>query len=122
MPKHPPKYFVRVCNYADYQHYKASRNKPPWIKWYIACLTSWRFTTLADGQKWHCVGLALLASRTENHIPADTRWLKRELHATGRVDLEPLIKAGFVEWCDCRECRGLKSAPIYPVVLLPEGE
>ena len=120
-PMPVPHHYLRVCNHDEFQHQK--HRSLPWIKWSFSWLKRYGFTSLTDAQKWHCVGLAMLASRTANHIPANTKWLKRELHATRRVSLGPLMDIGFVEWCGCKECRGLKVAPrTYAIALLPEEE
>lgn len=98
-----PNRFIRVRNHDDFQHYRD--RTPPWIKWQFSCLQSYNFTRLTDTQKWHAVGIAMLASRMSNHVPADTRWIAREIAATYRVDLRPLLAARFVEFCECQECR-----------------
>lgn len=104
--------YFRVRNHSEFQHYKSgerAKGPPSWIKWYVSCLSSYAFTSLTDAQKWHAVGIALLASQQDNHLPADTRWLARELSASGRVRIEPLLAARFIEWCECKNCKENKG-------------
>lgn len=89
MPSH-----IEVKNYEHFQHYKDRR--PPWIKLYNDLLEDYEFGCLPDASKWLAVGLWLLASRTGNRIPNDPKWIARMIHASGEIDLAPLVSAGFV--------------------------
>lgn len=87
--------FIRVRNFDRFQHYRD--RAPPWIKLYNELLDDYDFACLQDASKMHLIGIWLLASRTENKIPADPKWIGKRISATEKVDLSPLIKAGFIE-------------------------
>lgn len=86
--------YLRVRNWSEYQHY--SDRNPPWIKFHVRLLDDYEFTSLPDTAKAHLGGIFLLASKLDNKIPADPRWIARQIGATspvrlGRLDhfLEP---------------------------------
>ena len=89
---------LRVKNFERFQHYK-DRN-PPWIKLYNSLLDDYHFAQLPDASKWHLVAIWLLASRSNNSIPADEAWVTRMAGAHTPVRFEPLVSAGFVELYD----------------------
>jgi hypothetical protein len=97
----PPAY-IRVRNFSRYQHYK-NRN-PPWVKLYNSLLDDYSFGRLQDASKWLAVGLTLLASRTENHIPADPEWLSRRLSLSSPPNIDDVLSSGFAETCQCHQC------------------
>lgn len=86
---------LRVKNWETFQHYK-NRN-PPWIKLHRSLLTDYEFACLQDASKLHLVLIWLLASQTNNEIPADARYLQRMLHLDQEPNLNELIKHGFLE-------------------------
>ena len=83
-----------VRNFERFQHYKD--RSPPWIKLYNELLDDYSFAVLPDASKWHLVAIWLLASRSDNEIPADTKWIAGHIGATEQVDLTPLQQAGFI--------------------------
>ena len=85
----------RIVNFERFQHYKDRR--PPWIKLYADVLEDYEFGCLQDASKLHLVLLWLLASRHENRLPWDQKWLAQRIHATAKIDLETLQTAGFIE-------------------------
>ncbi len=89
-----------VRNFERFQHYKD--RSPPWIKLYNELLDDYRFAVLPDASKWHLVAIWLLASRSDNEIPADTKWIAGHIGATEQVDLTPLQEAGFIVTGQCR--------------------
>lgn len=89
------KEYIRVVNFEKFQHYKD--RTPPWIKLYNDILDDYEFSCLQDASKLHLVLIWLLASRTDNRIPADSGWIERKISATENVNLDELIKAGFLE-------------------------
>lgn len=89
---------LAVKDFDRFQHYKDRR--PAWIKLYNDLLDDYAFTCLPDASKWLAVGLWLLASRHENRIPNDPKWIARMVHASEPVDLKPLINAGFIAVLD----------------------
>jgi hypothetical protein len=87
--------YFRVVNFDKFQHYKD--RTPPWIKLYNEILDDYEFSCLQDASKLHLVLIWLLASRTDNKIPLDSEWIGRKISATETVDLDVLLKAGFIE-------------------------
>ncbi len=86
--------YVGVKGFERFQHYK-DRN-PPWIKLYNELLDDYEFGLLTDATKWHLVAIWLLASRYNNRIPADAKWIGQRINATGPVDIVGLVKSGFL--------------------------
>jgi hypothetical protein len=86
--------FIEVANHEKFQHYK-NRN-PPWIKLHSSTLDDYAFARLPDAQKWHLVGLWILASKTSNAIPVDPEWIAQRLGLTEPLNLETLMRAGFI--------------------------
>lgn len=88
--------YVEVVNWDQFQHYK-DRN-PPWIKLHSQLLENYDFTCLPDCSKSHLLGIWMLASRTDNKVPANPQWIGNKLGATEPVDLDLLIKRGFLKY------------------------
>jgi hypothetical protein len=89
--------YLSIRNLARYQHYKERR--PPWVKLYQTVLEDVEFTCLQDASKWLAVGLLLVASRYDNRIPWDAKWIARAVHSSEEIDLQPLFDMGYlVEW------------------------
>ncbi len=88
--------YIRVVNFERCLHYKA-RN-PIWFKLYLDLLDEYKFTELEDKYKWIVVGLHILAAKTSNKLPTSEKFLKKKLHIKGGLNLEVLIKAGFIEY------------------------
>ncbi|HYS46743.1 MAG TPA: hypothetical protein VEM35_09900, partial [Rhizomicrobium sp.] len=86
--------YFSVTNYDQQQHYKD--RGPTWIKLYNRLLDDYSFALLPDAGKWHLIGIFLLASRHANRIPADTGWLARQIGASDAIDLEGLMRGGFI--------------------------
>jgi hypothetical protein len=88
--------YAKVKNWDKYQHY--SDRNPPWIKLYNTLLDDYEYSCLQDDSKLLLMSLFLLASRTENKIPADPKWIRKKAMLDMDVDLEPLVNRGFVEY------------------------
>ncbi len=77
--------YLKIRNWDRFQHYGKHRDPdqpyspPPWIKLHLALTYDYEFTALEDHQKWHLIGLYLLAARTNNRIPADHEWITDRL-------------------------------------------
>jgi hypothetical protein len=84
----------RVKNFERFQHYKD--RAPPWIKLYNELLDDYEFGLLPDATKMHLVAIWLLASRSENKIPYDAKWVARRINANSEVDLSMLVDRGFL--------------------------
>jgi hypothetical protein len=87
--------FLRVTNWESLQHYKD--RTPPWIKLHNELLESYEFECLPDASKAHLLCIWLLASRTNNKINADPRWIARKIGANSPVDIDVLVNAGFLQ-------------------------
>jgi hypothetical protein len=83
-----------VKNFEKFQHYKD--RAPPWIKLYNGLLEDYEFGGLPDASKMHLIAIWLLASRSENKIPFDPKWVSNRINATEPVDLALLAKRGFI--------------------------
>jgi hypothetical protein len=86
--------FLSVKNFEKFQHY--SDRTPPWIKLYNAVLDDYGFACLPDADKWHLVAIWLLASRTGNRIPNDSKWVEKRINAKSAVNLNLFISSGFL--------------------------
>lgn len=87
--------YFKVKSWETFQHYK-DRN-PPWIKLHNHLLDNYEFECLPDASKAHLLCIWMLASRTQNNMPMDSKWIKRKIGASEDVDLEILLKYGFIE-------------------------
>jgi hypothetical protein len=83
-----------VKNFEKFQHYKD--RSPPWIKLYNEVLEDYAFASLPDTQKGQLMLIWLLASRMDNKIPWDAKWVASKINAKQPVDLEALARAGFI--------------------------
>lgn len=86
--------WIEVKNFTKFQHYRERR--PPWIKLHGSVFDNYEFTELADATKLLLIGLWVLASRTDNRIPNKPKWIRGCLHLTERLNLAPLVEAGFI--------------------------
>ncbi len=84
-----------VKNFEKFQHYKD--RAPPWIKLYNELLENYDFGVLPDCLKGQLIGIWLLASRLDNKLPFDGKWLASKINATDPIDLELLLDTGFIE-------------------------
>ena len=87
--------YFSVKNFEKFQHYKD--RSPPWIKLYNDLLDDYEFGRLQDASKMHLVAIWLLASRYENEIPWDAKWIATRINAKSPVDLDALESAGFIQ-------------------------
>jgi uncharacterized phage protein (TIGR02220 family) len=86
--------YFEVINFAQMQHYK-DRN-PPWIKLYNEILDDYKFSCLQDASKLHHILICLLASRNNNKIPYDAKWIAKRINASEPVNLKALEDAGLI--------------------------
>lgn len=86
--------YIQIKNWEQFQHYK--HRDPPWIKLYHSLLDDYEYGCLQDASKLLLMSLYMLASRTNNNIPADPDWIKQKGMLLGNIDLEPLITSGFI--------------------------
>jgi hypothetical protein len=86
--------YLSVKNFAHFQHYRD--RAPVWIKLYNAVMDDEAFLELSDAERGQLVLIWLLASRRENKIPNDGKAIARAIQASGRVNLERFVTAGFL--------------------------
>jgi len=89
----------RICNFEKYQPLRKGKTAP-WIRLYASWNNDWAIGQLVDSHKAHFTGLLLIAHATNNHIPADSRWLKTQMQASGNVKIEVFEKLGLIEFLD----------------------
>ena len=58
------------------------------------------FEKLPVSAKAHIMLIWLLASRTDNVLPLDSKWIGGRIGANERVDLELLVDKGYLEVID----------------------
>ena len=87
--------YFRVANWETLQHYK-DRN-PPWIKVHNALLDDYNFSLLTDQQRFHLLAIMMLASRTDNKMPVDQKWIEQKIGATTKVNLDRLFQSRYLE-------------------------
>ena len=55
------------------------------------------FTTLPYAQRFHLLGIWMLAATREGVVPNDARWIQAQLMTHDPVDTTALVQAGFLE-------------------------
>jgi hypothetical protein len=83
-----------VKNWEEYQQYKD--RSPKWIKLWGSLLDDYHFTSMSDVERSHLIGIWLLASKMDNKIPYDSKWVGSRISATSKIDLEKLVQSGFI--------------------------
>ena len=99
----------RVKNFERFQHYKD--RSPPWIKLYNELLEDYEFSQLPDAAKMHLIGIWLLASRSDNRIPYDAKWVAARINATEPVKLDVLRASGFIEVDAEQDASNVRQSP-----------
>jgi hypothetical protein len=91
--------YLRVRNWEKFQHYKD--RQPPWIKLHVSLIDDYEFTVLPDQIKYQLMGIWMLAAKTDNKIPVDAKWIRDKIGVKGKLNLDVLLAAGFLEpWSD----------------------
>ena len=75
------------------QHY--TKRNPPWIKLHADWLNNYEFSAMNDAEQAALFKLFLVASRHDNQIPADTKWLKNRYGIKPKA-IERLLLLGFL--------------------------
>lgn len=93
--------YLRIKNWTKHQHYKDRR--PPWIKLHNSLFDDYEFNLLQDASKLQLIAIWLLAScSTTTHVdgdpmvPEDEAYLTKRAGLSSKIDLKPLIDAGFL--------------------------
>ncbi len=90
--------YIRFCNWETFQHYK--KRNPPWVKLYSYFLDDDDFDCMPDASKLLFFCLLSFASRRENKVRLDFKWLQKKLpikQTITKKTLQPLIDTGFIE-------------------------
>lgn len=86
--------FIAVKDFERFQHYKG--RTPPWIKFYNALLDDYRFLQLPDAARSQLMLIWLVASRHQNRIPYDEKYIAQAIHSTTKVQLDRLLESGWL--------------------------
>lgn len=88
--------FIKIVDWNKFQHYK--KRNPPWIKFHTSLLDNEKFECLHNDSKVLLLCLWLFAARKGNgEIPYNAAYLQRKLPVGKKVNLQPLVDAGFIE-------------------------
>ena len=86
--------FFNVSNWEEHTHYK---DRPTlWIKIYNSMLDDYKFGQLSDVSKGHLFSIILLASKHNNKLPWDEKWIGHRIQASNPVNLNELEELGFI--------------------------
>jgi len=89
------KYF-KVKNFEKYQP-KRNGKHAPWIRLYHTWSMDWAVGQLHDSHKAHWIGLICAAHTTDNQIPYDNKWLKKQCGFNSPVKIELFESLGLIE-------------------------
>jgi hypothetical protein len=120
--------YLSVKNLETYQHYKD--RDPKWIKLYYSILDDEAFIFMDETLRCRYMTCLILASRSNNKIPADPQYLKKVMRLDKVPNLQPLIDIGFLVYTESRlpldECTSpLSLSPLLSSPLSspnPNGE
>jgi hypothetical protein len=90
--------YIEVVHWEEFQHYK--HRNPPWVKLHNQLLENYDYTCLPDCSKSHLLGIWMLASRTNNKIPANLPWIAGKIGATDPINIDILVNASFLRYVD----------------------
>ncbi len=90
--------YLRIKEWERFQHYHD--RSPPWIKLHRELLTSRTWVSLNDASRVLAIACMLLASATDNRIPADAGYLKRVAYLNSDADWSELVSTEFLELVD----------------------
>jgi hypothetical protein len=118
--------YIHIVNWEKSQHYK--NRKPPWIRLYVDIVDEFdssgqmkKFYTLSDAAKLTLILLLCYRAKFDidnGNIPyPNEAWLKAKL-GIQTVDLEPLVKAGYIVLKGATE-EGSKELPPAAMLQTP---
>lgn len=93
----PAPSFLSIRDFDQLQHYRD--RALIWIKLHVSLLDDYVFQQLPDSAKFHLIGLMLLAARMGNRLPNNPAYLARQIGADTPIDVESLLKKGFLIPC-----------------------
>lgn len=85
-------YYVR--NWHRFQHYR--HRNPPWVKLHNQILNSTDWIGWSDATRLTALCCLIVASMNGGCVPNDTVMIKKLCRMNWRVDLQPLVKSGFL--------------------------
>ncbi len=88
---------LKVRNWEKWQTYRKDRGTPPWIKVYARLLTDPDFAELEDHEKWHVIGIWLIARERNGLISDDPKIVQRLINSSTKPDLEKLLGLQVLE-------------------------
>ena len=94
--------YLSVKNLDTYQHYKD--RDPKWIKLYYSILDDEAFIFLDETMRCRYMTFLILASRSNNKIPADPSYLKKVMRLDKAPDYQPLLDCGFLVYHSSSLC------------------
>ncbi len=86
--------YIAVKDFERFQHYKG--RTPPWIKFYNSLLDDYKFLQLSDAARSQLMLIWLVASRHNNRIPRDEKYIAEAIHCTSKLQLGQLIESGWL--------------------------
>lgn len=113
-PQREPLQYFGVTDWAKYQHY--GERRPDWIKLHAKLLDSFNFECLTDSAKLHLILIWLLASRCNNSIPLNSKYVQRRIGTDTEPDLHDLIARGYLKLVskDSNELQPQKGEMLAP--------
>ena len=93
---------LRVRNWEKYQvPPRQSGWTPPWCKLLHKSLDDYHYTALSREEKWLLMELYKLATKWDNEIPSDAKWISQSVRDDDVEGVKELLlgllKAGFLE-------------------------
>lgn len=85
---------LSVKSWSEFQHY--GKRNPPWIKVHNALLADYDFTHMTDVAKAHLLLIWVLASRCNNKIRYDEPWIRAQIGAQSKINLDNFIESGWL--------------------------
>ena len=93
--------YFKVKNFEKYQPKRRTKHQP-WVCLYVNWTQDWAVTQLHDSYKAHWACLVCTAHTTDNRIPYDPVWIKRQHNLNTNVDLKVFEKLGLIELWDAK--------------------
>jgi hypothetical protein len=87
--------FLKVKNLDQFQQYKDGR-PIHWIKLHLSLLDDYTFNRLPETAQIHLIKIWMYAAKNKGRIENDPKWIQRRIEADSKIDLEQLVRAGFL--------------------------
>lgn len=88
---------LKVHNWDKWQSFRKDRGAPPWIKVHRSILMHPDFIDLSDAERWHLIGIWLLASERNGYIPDDPGKIRKLLRCDEPINLEKFLDLQVLE-------------------------